>query len=229
MFIFLDESGNFTGDKEPYFIIGGFITNNPRRTAKAFRKWQHTKFSNKKLRYRTEVKFSDTRLDENLRLKTIEYFGKQDIRVFYAFLKKSNIPLEYRKKKGLESSLLYVEIVAQALGLLLPTTDLEFRVFRDHRHLRKLPQTKFNEILKSALLPNLPAKAVIQIEALDSSTNPNIQIADWVCGALFRHYNKSKNGERFFLLLKNNIVKSGYRELFKDYWQEKYTKQKTTS
>jgi len=220
MFIFLDESGNFTGGKEPYFIIGGFITNNPRRTAKAFRKWQHTKFP-KKIRYKNEIKFSDTGLNEDLRLKTIEYLSKQDIRVFYAFLKKSNIPLEYRKKKKLESGLLYVEIVAQALGLLLPTTDLEFRVFRDDRHLRKLSQAKFNEILKSALLPNLPAKAVVQIEALDSSTNSNIQIADWICGAFFRYYNKGKNGERFFLLLKNNIIKSGYRELFKDYWTNK--------
>jgi hypothetical protein len=60
----------------------------------------------------------------------------------------------------------------------LPTTDLEFRIFRDERHLRKLPQAKFNEILKLDLLPSLPAKAVIQIEALNSSTNSNIQIAD---------------------------------------------------
>ena len=221
MFIFIDESGNFTGDKEPYFVVGGFITNNPRRTAKAFRKWQHTKFSNKKLRYRAEVKFSDTRLNENLRLKTVEYFGKQDIRIFYTFLSKSNIPSRYRKKKGLESGLLYTEIVAQSLNLLLPTTDSEFRLFRDERHLKKLPQTRFNEILKSSLLPNLPAKATIQIEALDSSTNPNIQIADWICGALFRYHNMGKNGEEFFLLLKNNIIKSGYRELFKDYWTNK--------
>jgi hypothetical protein len=159
------------------FSCRGFITNDPKRTAKAFRKWQHTKFP-KKIRYKTEVKFSDTGLNEKLRLKTLEYFIKQDIRVFYTFLKKSNIPLEYRKKKGLESGLLYAEIVAQTLHLLLPTTDLEFRIFRDERHLRKLPQAKFNEILKLDLLPSLPAKAVIQIEALNSSTNSNIQIAD---------------------------------------------------
>ena len=164
MFIFLDESGNFTGDKESYFVIGGFITNDHKRTAKAFRKWQHTKFSNKKLRYRTEVKFSDTRLDERLRLKTIEHFSKQDIRIFYAFLKKSSIPLEYRKKKGLESGLLYTEVIAQMLNLLLPTTDLEFRIFRDKRHLKGISQIRFNELLKLSLIPNLPAKVIIQIE-----------------------------------------------------------------
>ena len=85
MYIYLDESGNFKGDKEGYFIVGGFITGDSNRTAKAFRKWQHSKFSNKKLRYRAEVKFSDTRLDDELRAKTLFYFSKQDIRIFYSF------------------------------------------------------------------------------------------------------------------------------------------------
>jgi len=217
MYIFLDESGNFLGDKDKYFIIGGFITNNPRRTAKAFRKWQHKKFP-KKLRRKNEVKFSDTGLDEKLRLKTLDYFTKQDIRVFYTFLNKFNIPLEYRKKKGLETGFLYAEIVSQTLHLLLPTADLEFRIFRDRRHLKRLSQIKFNEILRLDLIPGLPAKAVIQIEALDSSTNPNIQIADWICGALFRYYNKGKNGVRYFSILKNSIIAS--KELFEDYWKD---------
>ena len=108
MFIFIDESGNFTKDKEPYFLIAGFITNNPRRTAKAFRKWQHTKFP-RKLRRKNEVKFTDSGVNKILRLKTIAYLSKQDLRIFYIFLDKNNIPLEYRTKKGLETGLLYTQ------------------------------------------------------------------------------------------------------------------------
>ena len=37
MYIFLDESGNFKGDKEDYFIVGGFVTGDPKRTARMFR------------------------------------------------------------------------------------------------------------------------------------------------------------------------------------------------
>ncbi len=214
MFIFLDESGNFTKDKENYFIVGGFVTGNPRRTAKAFRKWQHRKFP-KKIRYKTEVKFNNTGLNDELRLKTLSYFTKQDIRVFYTFLEKKNIPQEYRKKEGMETGLLYAKVVAQTLNLLFPTAELEFRVFRDKRHLRRLTKEKFNEMLKIDLLPKLSSKALIQIEAVDSTENPNIQIADWICGALFRYYNKRKNGERLFITLKNNIISSD--ELFKDY------------
>ena len=224
MYIFLDESGNFTEDKDKYFIVGGFITGNPRRTAKAFRRWQHTKFSNRKLRYRAEVKFSDTRLNEKLRLKTLEYFTKQDIRIFYTFLKNSNIPLEHRKKQQIESGFLYAEIIAQTLQLLSPTSDLEFRIFRDQRHLKKIPQAKFNKSLKLDLLPNLPAKALVQIETLNSASNPNIQIADWICGALFRYHNKGKNAKQYFSILKNSIIVS--KELFENYWQTLYKNKK---
>jgi hypothetical protein len=218
MFIFIDESGNFTGDKDRYFIVGGFVTGNPKRTAKAFRKWQHTKFP-KKIRIKSEVKFNDTGLNDELRLKTISYFIEQDIRIFYTFLKGENIPQEYRNKKGIETGLLYAEVVAKTLNLLLPTTDSEFRVFRDKRHLRRLTEKKFNEILKLDLLPKLSPKTLVQIQTLDSAENPNIQIADWICGALFRHYNKCRNGDRFYATIKNSIVASD--ELFKDYWENK--------
>ena len=218
MYVFIDESGNFTGDKNRYFIVGGFISGNQRRTAKAFRKWQKTKFP-KKLRYKNEVKFSDSGLDDELRLKTLSYFAKQDIRIFYTFLRGENIPQEYRKKKGMETGLLYAEVVAKTLNLLFPTTDLEFRIFRDKRHLRRLTEKKFNEILKLDLLPKLSPKTLVQIEAVDSAGSPNIQIADWICGAVFRYYNKRRNGDRFYATIKNSIVAPD--ELFKDYWENK--------
>lgn len=215
MYIFLDESGNFKGGKDDYFVVGGFVTGDPKRTARIFRKWQHTKFP-KKLRRKAEVKFSDTGLNEKLRLKTLNYFTKQDIRIFYTFLKKSNIPIEYRKKNNIETGFLYTEIVAKTLHLLLPAADLEFRVSRDNRQLKKVSQAKFNEIIKLDLLPELSAKTIIQISSIDSVTDSNIQIADWVCGALFHYYNKRNNGKSYISLLKNSVIAS--EELFKDYW-----------
>lgn len=181
-----------------------------------FRKWQHIKFTNRKLRYRAEVKFSDTRLTDDLRAKTLLHFTKQNIRIFYSFLKKENIPLEFRRPKGLESGRLYAEIIAKTLGLLLPTADREFRAFLDRRHLKRLSQTAFQESLRLDLLPKLPAKTVLQIETVDSATNPNIQIADWICGAFYRYYSGRRNGKDFYDILRNNIIASD--ELFKDYW-----------
>lgn len=221
MYIYLDESGNFIGDKDKYFVIGGFITNNPRRTAKAFRKWQHTKFP-KKLRYKNEVKFSDSGINKILRWKTMNYLSKQDLRIFYIFLNTTNIPLEYRKKKGIETGQLYTQIVGDTLELILPTTETEFRVFLDKRPLKGISVEEFKRILKLRLLPYLPKGTALQIENVDSATQPNIQIADWICGALFSFYNKKEKGKEYFHTLKNSIV--GEKELFPKYWEEHFSK-----
>ncbi|NQU82705.1 MAG: DUF3800 domain-containing protein [Parcubacteria group bacterium] len=215
MFIFLDEAGNFSGKGSSCFVIGGFITSDQKRTAKAFRKWQHRKFP-KKIRRKNEVKFSDTGLNESLRLKTLSYFIKQDVRIFYSFLETKNIPLDYRNKRGLESGLLYAEAVVKTLRLLLPTDDLEFRVFRDARQLKKVPKSKFNKIVKAGLTPHLPAKVRFEIRSVDSASDTNIQIADWICGALYRYHCNTKNSEKYFLKLKNSIIAQD--EMFKDHW-----------
>ncbi|HEX9721736.1 MAG TPA: DUF3800 domain-containing protein [Candidatus Paceibacterota bacterium] len=98
MYIFLDESGNFKGDSNDHFIAGGFVTGNQRRTSKAFRKSQHIKFP-KKIRAKTEVKFVDSGLHDELRLKTLSYLAKQDIRVFYSFLKTKKYPSSISQKE----------------------------------------------------------------------------------------------------------------------------------
>lgn len=224
MFIFLDEAGNFKSKKESYFIVGGFITGDPKRTAKTFRKWQTKKFP-AKIRYKTEVKFSDSGLNENLRLATLKYFCDQDMRIFYSFLNRLNIPPKYRKKKQIQTGLLYAEIVGKTLSLLLPANDSEFRVFRDRRHLKNITEAQFNEALKLDLLPALPAKTLIQIEALDSAASPNIQIADWICGALFRYHNQKESGVHYFSTLKNSIIAS--EELFEAYWINLYKNKKS--
>ena len=217
MYIFIDESGDLGGKQSEFFVVGGFITNEPKRTARVFRKWRKIKFTNKKLRYRTELKFSDTRLTEEMRLKTLGNLAQSDIRIFYVFFKVKNIPENYRNKKGVETGLLYTEIIEQALRFLLPAGDLEFRVYRDFRQLKGVSQARFNELLKIGLSPNFSKKTVVQLEAVNSADNTNIQIADWICGALFRYYNKGKNGEKYFSLFKNSIVVA--EELFKDYWE----------
>lgn len=220
MFIYLDESGDFYGHKttvgkDNFFIVGGFVTGDAQRTAREFLRWRQRKFP-EQIRYKSEVKFSDSGVSDDLRLQTLQYLAKQDIRIFYTFLNTKNIPPQYRKKKGFESGLLYTELVAQTLNLLVPNTDLEFRIYRDHRHLIGVSQTQFNEIIKVSVLTGMPAKTLIQIYAVDSTTNQNIQIADWICGALAANYHKKENGNKYFAILNKNIITS--KEVFEDFW-----------
>ena len=215
MHIYLDESGTLTESDSKYFIVGSYSVGDPRKIAKAFRKWQRSKFP-KKLRVKPEVKFNDA-LTDKLRLKTLRYFAKQDIRIFYTFLKKKNIPEEYYKKgKVHETGLLYTEIVRATLELYMPVVENELIVIRDQRTLKGVTVDKFNDVLKASLLPRLPAKVIFQVQAVDSTTNPLVQVADWVCGALARYYEQKPMGEEFYNVLKGNIVQE--KELFSEKW-----------
>lgn len=222
MFIYLDESGTITESDSKYFIVGSFTVGDPRRISKAFRKWQKSKFP-KRLKGQAEVKFSNSSLDDKLRLNTLKLLAKEDIRIFYTFLKKSNIPKEYMKKgKVHETGLLYVEIVASTLELYLPHTDSELRVIRDQRTLKGVTAGMLEEILTTRLLPKLPAKVLFRTQAVDSTSNVNVQIADWICGALARYYEGKAMGEEFYGTLKRNIVQE--KELFSEKWTKLWEK-----
>lgn len=221
-YIFLDESGEFKKrDKNEYFIVGAFTIGEPRRTAKQFRSWQHFHFP-KKMRLQSEIKFADVKIEDNLRLKTLRFFASLDVRIRYVYLLRENIPTEYRDKEKIKSGLLYTNIISKTLEMFLPISDLEFRVFCDNRHLKGITKAKSKEIIITNLLPQLPKNSVIQFETVDSTTNENIQIADWISGSLARFHNKKPLGNELFNILKNNILSS--EEMFKDYW---FNKQKT--
>lgn len=190
MHIYLDESGNLTKSNGDYFIVASFTVGDPRRITNAFRKWQRRKFP-RKLRVQTEVKFNDPHIDNALRIRTLKFLTKQDV------------PKEYRGKKGtIQTGRLYTEIVGETLALYLPLTEREFRVFRDQRILKGITLNEFNDLLKTKLLPQLPSKAIIQIQAMDSTSSVPIQIADWLCGALARYHERKPFGDEFYAILK---------------------------
>lgn len=221
MHVFLDESGNLTGkNNSNYFVVGTHTTDDPRKIVQEFRKWQFKKFP-KKLKNQTEIKFTDNSINHELRLKTLNFISNLNLKIYYTFLKKKNIPIEYRKGKEVkETGILYAEIVSSTLELYLPFEDGEFRIYRDQRSTKALTSTKFNEYLKLNLLPKLPAKTVFEVMAVDSTTNINIQISDWICGALANYYEKKKFGDKYYSVISKNIV--NYRELFSEYWSKKW-------
>ena len=222
MHIYLDETGSLIKGDGKYFIVATYTVGNPERIDKAFRKWQKNKFP-RVLKSQAEVKFNDPHLTDTLRLKTISYLSKQDIRIFFSFLKIINIPKEYRKKGIVrETGLLYTEIVALTLELYLPVTEKELIVIRDQRSLKGVALSQFNEKLKIRLIPQLPAKTNFKIHAVDSTSSALIQVADWVCGALARFHENKSEGRAFYEKLKKNIIEE--KELFSDYWTKRWEK-----
>lgn len=201
-------------------MVGSFTVGNPRRTKKQFRFWQREKFP-RKILYQPEIKFSEVKVSGSLRLRTLKFISDLDVRIHYAYLLKQNIPSNYRTKDRLESGLLYTNVIGETLEMYLPSEDKEFRVFCDQRHLKGIKRSDFKKILINRLLPQLPQKTIIQIEMIDSAKNANIQIADWVSGALAWFLEDKKMGDEFYQILKNNLLGEG-KELFKNFWESKY-------
>lgn len=213
MYIFLDESGQFTKhNNEEYFVIGSFTVGDPRRTAKEFRAFYRKHFP-KKMRHQSEIKWSATGISDKLRLKTLKYISKLDVRIRFIYLLRNNIPAEYRKETKFKDGLLYTNVVGELLDAYLPITDNDFRVFCDQRRLSGMTSEDFKQIIKARMLPALPKDSIVQVETIDSASHINIQIADWISGALARYLEKGHLGEECHLILKGNIIGEG-KELF---------------
>ena len=72
MNIYLDETGQLSKSKDgEHFLIGSFTTGDPRRTQKRFVSWRQEKFP-RHLKFLPEVKFSNSSIDDKLRLKTLK-------------------------------------------------------------------------------------------------------------------------------------------------------------
>lgn len=215
MYIFLDESGDFTKhNHEEYFVIGSFTVGNQRKTNKEFIKWFRSRFP-KKMRKQSEIKWSATGIDNSLRIRTLKYISNMDVRIRYGYLLRNNIPSTYRNKKNkINTGVLYTNVVAEVLEQYLPTDEKEIHIFCDRRSLKGMTKQEFESAIISKLLPYCSPDTIVQVEMIDSTSNRNIQIADWISGALARYLEKGENGEEYFKILKNNLLGEG-KEFFK--------------
>lgn len=224
MYIFLDESGQFVKhNDEQYFVIGSFTVGNPRRTEKKFRSWQRSRFP-RKMKSQAEIKFSEVKIDDELRLKTLKMISTLDVRIKYSYLKRENIPENFRNNGKIDTGILYTQVVGKNLELYANGADNEFIVRCDQRHLKGSNCKEFSRVLNARLLPLLPKSSRVEIKMVDSTTNPNVQIADWISGALARYHEGKPLGKESYEILGNNIIES--EELFKDYWEDKQRNKK---
>jgi hypothetical protein len=214
-FIYLDESGQFNKhNDEKYFIIASFTIGNPRRTKKAIRSWFHDKFP-RKMCVQPEIKFSDKKIPDDLRLKTLKHISDLDVRIRYVYLLRNNIPDNFKRGEKIKSGELYTQIIGELLEMYTPINDFEFRVFCDQRNLKGITRSEFKRILRTRLLPLVSKNCPIEIEMIDSTTDTNIQIADWIVGALAWYLEDKPLGKKCFDILKNNFLNEG-KELFKN-------------
>jgi hypothetical protein len=209
MYIFLDESGQFARhDHENYFVVATFSVGNQRRTDKAMRAWFRSRFP-KKICTQSEIKWSNKKIDEELRLRTLKYIAKMDVRIRYGYLLRKNIPNSFCRKGKIESGRLYANVVGEILEKYLPTDEKEIHIFCDRRSLKGMTKKEFELSIRSHLLPLCPSNAIVQVEMIDSTSNANIQISDWIAGAMSYYLEQKKWGEDYYKIFKNNLLDRG--------------------
>lgn len=215
MLIFVDESGSFLCENgQEYFVIASFTVGDPKRTAKAFRSWQASKFPFQK-KFQSEIKFSDSGIPHELRIKTIQQISRMDVRIRFGFFKCKNIPEEYLKNDRIREGHLYTQIVGEVIESYLPVSDKDVQIFCDARHLRGMKKAEFIELLRTRLFPVASAGTSITVRQVDSTTDKNIQIVDWIAGALAAKLNRKPYGKEYEEILRGNIIGEPI-ELFKD-------------
>jgi hypothetical protein len=212
--IYLDESGQFNiHNSDKYFVVASFIIGDPRRTAKQFRSWCATRFP-RKMRGQSEIKWSASGIDPALRLRTLKHIAKLDVRIRYGYLLRSAIPHTFKQKDSVETGLLYTSIVSEILEMYTPIDEKELHIFCDQRHLKSLREQQFIQMIRSGLLPLCAPNTHVGVAMVDSALHPNIQIADWIVGALAHYLEGKEHGQEYFNILQNNILGSG-KEFFK--------------
>ncbi len=214
MFIFLDESGNFAKHaNERFFVIGSMVVDNQRFTDKGIRKWFKSKFP-RKMRNQNEIKWSSNGITPELRLKTLRYIASMGVGIRFGFLLRQNIPLSFRGKNNtVDTGILYTNIVGEVLKSYLPSAQSEIYIFCDERPLKGMTRQQFEKSIINELLPFCPPQTRIQIEMIDSTANGNMQIVDWISGALRAYLEGLPCGNDYFSALSGSLLQDG-KEFF---------------
>lgn len=170
------------------------------------------------MRGQAEIKWAGIDIDLDLRLRTLKEIAKQDVRIRYVFLKRHNIPSSYHSGGKLQQGHIYTHVIGELLEDYLPLNDRRMLVYCDQRQLKGIRRAEFKRMLRARMLPTLPAEAVFEVDMYDSEQNPNIQIADWITGAIAWKLEGKPDGDKCFAMIQNNIIGKG-RELFQQDWE----------
>lgn len=204
--IFVDESGSFTQCAgQDYFVIASFTVGDPRRTAKEFRKWQRNKFPREK-KFQAEAKFSDSGLSDTLRLETLRRISALDVRIHIGYVHCDRISRDYVRHAKVQQGILYAQMLGVVLETYFPTSEGRVMVLCDQRKLKGLTKSAFQSQLVARLVSIAPAGTSVDVRQVDSTTDANIQIADWIAGAFAASLNKKRLGKEYLEILKANII-----------------------
>jgi len=182
MYIYLDETFNLKkGSKNQFLAIAGFSPSKPKDLAKRFNTLKRLKLPRS---YRNiEVKSTDRITNKSFKPTLLKQIAQRDIEIYCNIQFKNQLPLKYFRQNKLDYDLLYLDLLTDLLAQRWRYDDNKVIIITlDTFQTKRIDKGNIIHLLRMDLVKRYPSKHfTIYFET--SADYPNLQIADFICGA----------------------------------------------
>ena len=188
MKIYIDESGDlgFTEKASPYFVIAALIVHEPLAIRRCFAKIRRNKLR-KKYRELPEFKFNNS--SPEIKKRILACIASADVDIAYCVLRKEQVYPHLRSNHQIVYNYLTGSLISHIIQRFSIFGDVEITV---DKSLNGIQREAFDQYLVYKTFEKNqtydPAAIRIDIEHADSRTEPCIQAADFIAGALHYYY-----------------------------------------
>jgi hypothetical protein len=202
--IYIDESGDIgLGPRSsPYFVIAALIVNDPLDIKRCFKKIRRNKLK-KKFKELPELKFNSS--DKVIRRRVLECIASSDIDIWCSVLRKEQLFDHLRETPQIVYNYLTGSLIAKIYLHYRPSHT--FNVIVD-KSLNGIQRELFdNYVVYKTMEHNIPftpfpiPPTVIHV---DSKTEPCVQAADFVAGAVHRKYRMNEHA--CYAIIEGNCI-----------------------
>jgi hypothetical protein len=201
LFVFVDEAGDlgFTPRSSRFFIIAYVMLDNPERVRITMRRLKRA--LRKKGQKINEFKHSKD--DPKIRRAVFDVISKIPMSAGAVVIDKSYVKKDLRDKK----IILYNYLIADKIASSLLSSGASKAVLILDRCMSKEARDHFNEyFVRKVFWKEIEVNKscrIVDIKHINSYNEPNLQIADYIAGALFRKFERGIEDE--YLLIKHVI------------------------
>ena len=202
MYIYLDESGDlgFNKQSSKHYVIAVLATQHPKTIENALKRYRTNlkKASSKKYRKLGEFKFN--KAPDNVKINILNIISSKNVKLGYVHVEKERVYPKLQEKRN--------EFYAYMCRILLDkflieTPDPKIDLIVD-RQFAKKHRENFDNYLDWKITELLDGLKELNITHRDSYQDPCLQAVDFVCGAIYRCYNR--DDPKYFEMIKNNCI-----------------------
>jgi hypothetical protein len=205
MDIYIDESGDIgLGTRSSdYFVIAAVVVRDPLCVRRCFSRVRKSRLK-KRFREVPEFKFNNT--SGTLKRRILECLARCDLDIVYSVLRKKELYPELRDKPYIVYNYLMGSLIAHMVSYYGAQGEVNIIV---DKSMSGIQRDAFDQYIVYKIFEKNPPEELrntpLKVRHLDSRSEPCIQAADFVAGAIHRLYRTGDNS--CYRLVEKNIVR----------------------